>query len=50
MSNDDPQYSRRQFLIDVGRVGGYGALYSTMAGLGLLATPANAKPVDFVPL
>jgi monoamine oxidase len=50
MSEEKAPYTRRQFLSDVGRLGGYGAMYGTMGALGLLATPANAKPVDFKPL
>lgn len=34
--------SRRAFLERVGRAGGYGALYVTMQGLGLLAAPSSA--------
>jgi monoamine oxidase len=37
--------SRRGFLTAVGSAGGYGALYTTMMGLGLLAAPrAYAGP------
>ena len=31
--------SRRRFLSAVGSAGGYGALYTTMMGMGLLAAP-----------
>ena len=37
--------SRRHFLHRLGAVGGYGAAYSAMTTLGLLAvTPANGAP------
>ncbi|WP_216853186.1 FAD-dependent oxidoreductase [Phytoactinopolyspora halotolerans] len=41
--------SRRTFLTRVGIAGGASALYGSMAALGLVATPANAQPVDFRP-
>lgn len=42
--------SRRAFLNRVGRAGGYGALFVTMQGLGLLATtPAYAGPPQLPP-
>jgi monoamine oxidase len=42
-------WSRRTFLNRVGMVGGATAVYGAMEGLGLLASPANAEQVDFVP-
>lgn len=44
------KFSRRKFLTNVARVGGYTALYGTMEALGLMPSPANAKPVNFEPL
>jgi monoamine oxidase len=41
--------TRRSFLTRMGIAGGAGAIYGSMAALGLVATPANAKPVDFQP-
>jgi monoamine oxidase len=41
--------SRRGFLTSVGKAGGYGALYTTMMGMGLLAAPrayAGAPKLD----
>jgi hypothetical protein len=42
-------WSRRAFLNRVGMVGGAAAVYGAMEGLGLIASPANAETVDFVP-
>ena len=39
--------TRREFLMQVGRAGGYGAAFLTMQHLGLMAVPeANAMPLD----
>ncbi|OHB26380.1 MAG: hypothetical protein A2790_18275 [Phenylobacterium sp. RIFCSPHIGHO2_01_FULL_69_31] len=38
--------SRRSFLHRLGAVGGYGAAYSAMVSLGLMATPAKAGPLQ----
>ncbi|WP_372785150.1 flavin monoamine oxidase family protein [Phenylobacterium sp.] len=41
--------SRRSFLHRVGATGGYGAAYSTMVALGLMATPAVATAAPRLP-
>ncbi len=41
-------YTRRNFLSDLGRTGGAGAMYAAMGALGLFAPPLGAKTVDFV--
>jgi monoamine oxidase len=41
--------SRRAFLTRVGMTSGATAMYGTMEALGLMASPANAETVDFVP-
>lgn len=41
--------SRRRFLTRVGVTGGATALYGTMEALGMIASPANAETVPFVP-
>jgi monoamine oxidase len=41
--------SRRRFLTKVGVTGGAAALYGSLEALGLVASPANAETVDFVP-
>ncbi len=38
--------SRRRFLHRLGSVGGYAATYSAMVGLGLMATPGKAAPLQ----
>ena len=38
--------SRRRLLHHIGAIGGYGAAYSAMVGLGLMATPARASPLQ----
>lgn len=38
--------SRRKFLHRIGAVGGYGAAYSVMTTLGLMAVPAKAAPLQ----
>lgn len=42
-------WSRRVFLTHLGMVCGATAVYGAMEGLGLIASPANAEPLDFVP-
>lgn len=49
-SKPQTDYTRRDFLMDIGKTGGMAAMYGTMGALGLFAPPAGAKPVDFVPL
>lgn len=49
MSEPTPTISRRSFLTKLGAVGGATAMYGAMEALGLVATPANAQPVDFRP-
>ncbi|WP_374470869.1 flavin monoamine oxidase family protein [Phenylobacterium sp.] len=41
--------SRRSFLLRLGAVGGYGAAYSAMLSMGLLASPARAQAPSFAP-
>jgi monoamine oxidase len=42
--------TRRQFLTRVGQAGGYGATFTTMQALGLLATPPSAASTVELPL
>jgi monoamine oxidase len=44
-----PGYTRRNFLNDLGRTGGVGAMYGAMTAMGLFAPPAGATPVKWVP-
>lgn len=41
--------NRREFLARIGVLGGATALYGAMDSLGLMASPANAQTVDFIP-
>jgi monoamine oxidase len=45
-----PGYTRRNFLNDLGRTGGAGAMYGAMTALGLFAAPAGATPVKWTPI
>ncbi|MBS3954712.1 MAG: flavin monoamine oxidase family protein [Methylomicrobium sp.] len=49
-SKNETEYSRREFLMDIGKAGGIAAMYGTMGALGMFAPPAGAAPVNFVPL
>ncbi|MCU0768915.1 MAG: flavin monoamine oxidase family protein [Burkholderiaceae bacterium] len=42
-------YTRRNLLLDLGKAGGVGLMYSAMGAMGLFAPPAGAAPVSFVP-
>ena len=42
-------WTRRGFINLVGKAGGYAAAYSTMAAMGLLATPGHAAPPTLAP-
>ena len=45
-----PRLTRRRFINLVGKAGGYAAIYSTMAAMGLLQVPsANAGPPQLAP-